>query len=154
MAKEKVKDIVARLAEPIVDSLGLELVDTEYVKEGKDWFVRVYIYKKDGVSIDDCVDVTHKLNERLDEEDPIVNPYVLEVSSPGIDKPFRTDKDYERYQGELIEVHLYNPLHGVKEFEGTLIGLVNHRIVIKNDSDEQMEFAKEEVSTVKRIVKF
>lgn len=153
MAKEKIKDVVAALAQPIVEEHGLELVDVEWVREGKDWFLRVYIYKQDGVSIDDCVAVNRELEKQLDKLDPIKDPYVLEVSSPGLDRPFRTDKDFERYKGSEVEVQLYQPENGKKVFEGKLVGLIDGQIVICVGSEE-VAFAKDVVATVKRTIKF
>ena len=150
----RVKDIVSGLAEPVVLSLGLELVDVEYVKEGKDWVLRVYIYKKAGVSIDDCVAVTHRLNAILDEKDPAPGPYTLEVSSPGLDKPFKSDRDFVRYQGEWVEVQLFKPRDGVKFFEGKLVGLLDGGVKIEEESGEIADFPKAEVATVKRPIRF
>ena len=107
MAKSNTEKKVLPLLEPIVAERGLELVDLEFVKEGANWYLRVYIDKEGGVSIDDCEAVSRALEAKLDEKDPIEQAYVLEVSSPGIDRPLKKDADFIRFQGEIIDVKLY-----------------------------------------------
>ncbi|MEI6601893.1 MAG: ribosome maturation factor RimP [Clostridia bacterium] len=157
MAKARVKDIIEQLAKPIVASLGLELVEVEYVREGKELFLRIYIYNEAGVSIDDCVAVNKLMDEELERVDPIAEPYTLEVSSPGLDRPFRTARDFERYEGELVEVQLFQPEDGKKFFEGTLIGLRTREdtTVVAIDMEGVLrEFPKAIVATVKRKIVF
>lgn len=125
MPKERVTDIVERLALPIVEAAGLELVDVEYKKEGANWYLRVFIDKPDGVDIDDCSRVSEQLSDKLDEVDPIPTSYFLEVSSPGAERPLKKTTDYERAVGQYVHVSLYEPkpsepLKGVKTFEGVL----------------------------------
>jgi ribosome maturation factor RimP len=118
--KERVTDIVERLALPIVEAAGLELVDVEYKKEGANWYLRVFIDKPEGVDIDDCSRVSEQLSERLDEVDPIPNSYFLEVSSPGAERPLKKPSDFERAVGQYVHVSFYEPLNGQKALEGTL----------------------------------
>src|SRR3954465_15577418 len=96
---KKVTEIVEEIVTPILDELHLELVEVEYVKEGKDWFLRVFIDKETGVDIEDCGIVSEKLGEKLDEMDPIPQNYFLEVSSPGAERPLKKDKDFEKALG-------------------------------------------------------
>ena len=157
MAKLKVKDVVEAMSKPLIESLGMELVDVEYLKEGKDFFLRIYIYRDVGVSIDDCVAVNKLIDEELEKIDPIQDAYILEVSSPGLDRPFRTDRDFERYAGEDVEVLLFQPVEGKKLFEGKLIGLKTlekESFVVIEANGLQEEFEKSRVATVKRIIKF
>ncbi len=160
MAKEtkgRVKDVVEAIATPIVEALGMELVDVEYVKEGKELFLRIYIYRAGGVSIDDCVDVNKAMDIELDRLDPITEPYTLEVSSPGLDRPFRADRDFERYQGETVEVQLFQPIEGNKFFEGELVGLRKSEkevFVVIDVNGSPVEFDKGIVATVKRKIVF
>jgi len=157
MAKLKVKDVVETMSKPMIESLGMELVDVEYLKEGKDFFLRIYIYRDVGVSIDDCVAVNKLIDEELEKIDPIQDAYILEVSSPGLDRPFRTDRDFERYAGEDVEVLLFQPVEGKKLFEGKLIGLKTlekESFVVIEANGLQEEFEKSRVATVKRIIKF
>ena len=100
---------VRQLVEPIVESLNLELVDTEYVKEGSKWFLRLYIDKPGGVSIDDCQLVHENVIDVIDRADPIAGPYIFEVSSPGLDRPLKTERDFTRNIGEILEISLYAP---------------------------------------------
>lgn len=116
----KVAEIVEGMVIPIVNEIGLELVDIEYVKEGKDWFLRVFIDKETGVDIEDCGIVSEKLSEKLDEVDPIPHYYFLEVSSPGAERPLKKDKDYEKAIGKNVFIKTYEPIEGEKAFEGIL----------------------------------
>ncbi|WP_430785869.1 ribosome maturation factor RimP [Virgibacillus flavescens] len=108
------------LLQPILEEKNLELVDVEYVKEGKNWFLRIYIDKDGGIDIAECGEVSEKLSEKLDETDPIKEAYFLEVSSPGVERPLKTEKDFEKNIDKNIFVKLYEPIDGAKEFEGIL----------------------------------
>ncbi|WP_108669656.1 ribosome maturation factor RimP [Peribacillus acanthi] len=117
---KKVTEIVEELLVPILEGLQLELVDVEYVKEGKSWFLRVYIDKADGIDIEECGIVSEKLSEKLDELDPIEHNYFLEVSSPGAERPLKKEKDYVKAIGKNVYVKTYEPIFDSKEFEGVL----------------------------------
>ena len=108
------------LITPLIDAEGFELVDVEYVKEGADWYLRVYIDKDGGITVNDCEKISRAFNEILDREDYIDDAYIFEVSSPGLLRPLKKDKDYQRNLGKLLEVKLFAPLNGVKEFEAEL----------------------------------
>jgi ribosome maturation factor RimP len=112
--------ITEELVTPILEELNLELVDIEYTKEGKNWFLRVYIDSPTGVDIEDCGKVSEKLSEKLDEHDPIPEAYFLEVSSPGAERPLKKEKDFYNAVGKNVHVKLYEPLDGMKVFEGEL----------------------------------
>lgn len=116
----KVTEVVEELAAPIISELGLDLVEIEYVKEGKDWFLRVYIDKESGVDIEECGLVSERLSEKLDELDPIPHNYFLEVSSPGAERPLKKQKDFENAIGKNVFVKTYEPLDGEKTFEGIM----------------------------------
>nr|WP_263327982.1 ribosome maturation factor RimP [Neobacillus sp. Marseille-Q6967] len=117
----KVTEVVEELAQPIIQDLGLELVEVEFVKEGKSWFLRVYIDKDNGVDIEDCGLVSEKLSEKLDELDPITHNYFLEVSSPGAERPLKKPADFEKAIGKNVFIKTYEPFDGEKSFEGTLL---------------------------------
>ncbi|MFD2443559.1 ribosome maturation factor RimP [Bacillus sp. CGMCC 1.16607] len=117
----KVTEVVTELVTPIVTDAGLELVDIEYVKEGRDWFLRIFIDKDSGVDIEECGLISEKLSEKLDELDPIPHNYFLEVSSPGAERPLKKEKDYENAIGKNVFIKTYEPIEGEKTFEGTLI---------------------------------
>jgi len=116
----KVTETVEKLVTPILDDLNLELVDIEYVKEGKDWFLRVFIDKETGVDIEECGLVSERLSDKLDEVDPIPYNYFLEVSSPGAERPLKNDKDFEKAIGKNVYIKTYEPIDGEKVFEGML----------------------------------
>ena len=149
----KIADTVRSLAEPVIERLnaGIELLEAEYVKEGSDWYLRLYIDKQGGITLDDCQLVSEALNDLLDEADVIKGKYLCEVSSPGLDRPLKTDRDFERHQGEDVEVHLYAPADGGKIFTGKLKGRENGEIVILENGSE-LRFPVKDVSLVKRTI--
>ncbi|UOQ93252.1 ribosome maturation factor RimP [Halobacillus shinanisalinarum] len=118
---KNVTEITEELVRPIVKEMNLELVDIEFKKEGKNWFLRVFLDKPEGIDIEECGQVSEKLSEQLDEIDPIDIPYFLEVSSPGAERPLKTKEDFKKYVGEHIYMKLYEPIENEKEFEGTLV---------------------------------
>lgn len=153
MVKKKIEDIVAEFAGPIANNHSFELVDVEFIKEGTNWYLRIYIDKPGGITIDDCKVVSEEISDILDKKDPIDQSYFLEVSSPGLDRPLKKDSDFEKFKGELVEVKVYKPIDGRKVFEGELIGLIDNKIIIKID-DENAEFEKDQVAVVRRVIKF
>ncbi|GAC91724.1 hypothetical protein KN10_2160 [Anoxybacillus flavithermus NBRC 109594] len=128
---KKVTHIVEELVTPIVTHMGLELVDIEYVKEGKNWFLRVFIDSPTGVDIDQCGVVSERLSEKLDEIDPIPHNYFLEVSSPGAERPLKKMKDFERAVGKNVYVKTYEPIDGQKEFEGLLTAFDGQTVTVE-----------------------
>lgn len=127
----KVVDIVSNLAKPIVHELNLELVDIEYVKEGKNWYLRVFIDKDGGVDIEECGLVSERLGEKLDEVDPIPYNYFLEVSSPGAERPLKKPEDYKRAVGKNVYIKTYEPIEGDKIFEGILKEYDGEKLVVE-----------------------
>ncbi|MFJ7729028.1 ribosome maturation factor RimP [Neobacillus sp. NPDC097160] len=127
----KVTEVVEELAAPIFQELGLDLVEIEYVKEGKNWYLRVYIDKDAGVDIEDCGLVSERLSEKLDEIDPIPHNYFLEVSSPGAERPLKKEKDIEKAIGKNVYIKTYEPINGEKSFEGTLLEFDGQQLKIE-----------------------
>ncbi|QQZ07913.1 ribosome maturation factor RimP [Heyndrickxia vini] len=117
----KVTDIVEELVTPIIQDMKLDLVDIEYVKEGKNWFLRVFIDKENGIDIEECGIVSERLGEKLDELDPIPNNYFLEVSSPGAERPLKKEKDFKLAVGKNVSISTYEQIDGEKQFEGKLL---------------------------------
>ncbi|MDP4092535.1 MAG: ribosome maturation factor RimP [Bacillota bacterium] len=154
MTKRRIEDIIAELAKPVTDKNKFELVDVEFVKEGANRYLRIYIDKPGGITIDDCQIVSEEISDLLDQTDPIEQAYFLEVSSPGLDRPLKKDSDFVRYKGETVELKLFQPIDGQKIFEGELIGLDENIISIKLTSSEIVGFDREKVAIVKRAVKF
>lgn len=125
------------IAEPIVNGLGLRLWDVRFVKEGADWFLRVYIDKDGGVNINDCEDVSRALDEPLDREDPISQAYTLEVCSPGLERPLVRDEHFEHFIGADIMVRMIRPIEGIgKEFKGVLADYDNGEVTVQDHSGE------------------
>jgi len=116
----KVVETASEMVQPILDNLQLELVDIEFVKEGQNWFLRVFIDSDDGVDIEECAKVSEALSEKLDEADPIQQNYFLEVSSPGAERPLKKEADFTKALGKNVYIKTYEPIEGNKEFEGEL----------------------------------
>ncbi|MBS7305906.1 MAG: ribosome maturation factor RimP [Lachnospiraceae bacterium] len=150
------KDIEAKteaLLMPILDEFGFELWDVEYVKEGSEYYLRAYIDKEGGITIDDCVDVSRKLSDKLDEDDFIDSEYILEVSSPGLGRTLKSDRDFTKSIGRDTDIKLYKPIDKVKEFEGILKAFDNDTLTFLIDGNERV-FNKSEVASVKLHVEF
>ena len=145
----KVTDVVAALAAPIVEENGCKLWDVEYVKEAGEWFLRVYIDREGGVDITHCEAVSRPLSDLLDEADPIQNSYTFEVSSAGLDRVLRKAEHYEACMGQLVDVKLYRPMDGRKEYTGTLDGFVDGNVTV----DDKV-FEKKDVAQVRLHVSF
>ena len=128
---KKVTEIVEEMAAPILEELNLELVEVEYVKEGRNWFLRVYIDKENGVDIEECGLVSERLSEQLDEKDPITNNYFLEVSSPGAERPLKKDSDFIKAVGKNVHIKTYEPIDNEKEFEGILKDFNGDTVIIE-----------------------
>lgn len=154
MAKSSIAEIVTDLSQPIVEDAGCELVDVEFVKEGENWFLRVYIDKPGGVTLDDCEKVSRPLNEILDEKDPISHSFYLEVSSPGVERPLKKPRDFEKAIGCTIEVRLFKAVENTKRFEGELLSFDRDSITIKTDNNENYIFNREQIAKVKKVFKF
>lgn len=130
MKREAVEEFVSSIVEGIIEGTEMELVDVEYVRE-RDWYLRVYLDKPGGVDLDDCQIVSEKLSEVLDAKDPIKENYLLEVSSPGLDRVLKKDKDFVRYQGADVDVQLFKPVDGKKQFTGALGEFTDETITIQ-----------------------
>ncbi len=140
---------VWEIAEPIAQSLGLEIWDVRFEKEGADWFLRIFIDKEGGVSIDDCVDMSHAIDKPLDEADPIEQSYCLEVSSPGLERDLKRDAHFEKSLGEKIMVKLIRPVDGQREFKGILESYDNGNFELLSEDGTKLMINKKETSYVK-----
>lgn len=159
MAKKKIKEIIEEIAAGFMTENGLELYNVEFSKEGRDWFLRVYIDKQSAeaenyVDTDDCEKVSRFLSEKLDELDPIEQNYYLEVSSPGMDRELLEPKHYEKFAGKLVEVKLYKGIDGKKLYEGILVGLVDGNVIIKDENDKELMFPLDQVAKTNLAVVF
>lgn len=142
------------LITPLIDAEGFELVDVEYVKEGADWYLRVYIDKDGGITVNDCEKISRAFNEILDREDYIDDAYIFEVSSPGLLRPLKKDKDYQRNLGKLLEVKLFAPLNGVKEFEAELKSYDKESATLVMDDDTEVTVNRSEISLIRPAIEF
>ena len=149
----KVSDLTAALAGPIAAENGCTLWDVEYVKEAGEWFLRVYIDKEGGVSIQDCEAVSRPLSDALDEADPIEGSYILEVSSAGADRALKKPEHFRRFLGSQVDVKLYRAREGRKELTGTLLGCENGDVTLAL-SGEPVVLAKKDVAQVRLHVSF
>ncbi len=154
MGKNKIEMLVEELVQPIVEGVNFELVDVEFKKEGPHRYLRIYIDKPGGISLDDCQLISEKLSEKLDELDPIEENYFLEVSSPGLDRPLKNEKDFIKYRGELVEVKLYEPIDGQKLIEGELVDFVNNTIIINSKVIGILEIPYDKAALTKLAIKF
>jgi len=144
---------IVTICDNICEDLGYELVDVEYIKEKSDYYLRIFIHKQGGVSLDDCQIMSENLSIILDETDIIKDPYYLEVSSPGLDRPLVTDKDLERNIGKEIELSLYKAVNDQKKYEGKLIGYNKKNISIETIDNENI-FDRKDISIIRLTIKF
>ena len=149
----KLTDKIAAFVAPIVEEEGCSLWDVEYVREAGTWYLRVYIDKEDGVSIDDCERISRRLDPILDEEDPIAESYVFEVGSAGADRELKRPRDFEAFLGSDVEVKLYQPLNGSKSFVGKLLSYDDGAVTIRSGKVEN-RFEKSQIAKVKLYVSF
>ncbi len=146
---------IEELIQPTVTEMGYELVDVEFVKEGPNWYLRIFIDKEGGVTIDDCEAVSKTLEKIFDEKDPIEQAYFLEISSPGIDRPLKKKEDFVKYNGEMVDVKLYKPYEGSKEYTGKLVGYdENDGTVTIEVDDKNIAFTKKEIAGIRLAVIF
>lgn len=146
---KKVEDYVM----PVIEENNFELVEVEFIKEGANYYLRIYIDKEGGFSINDCEKVSRYLDAKLEEDDFIEKSYILEVSSPGIDRLLKKDKEYIKYKGKLVDVKLYKPIDNIKQFQGELVGLIDGQIIINNEGKE-FKFDKKDVASCRLAVIF
>ena len=146
---------IEELIQPTVTEMGYELVDVEFVKEGPNWYLRIFIDKEGGVTIDDCEAVSKTLEKIFDEKDPIEQAYFLEISSPGIDRPLKKKEDFIKYNGEMVDVKLYKQYEGSKEYTGKLVGYdENDGTVTIEVDNKNIAFAKKEIAGIRLAVIF
>ena len=145
----RVEEAVEKIAEEILANTDYELVDVEYVKD-RDWFLRVYIDKEGGIGLDDCQEVSGLLDEKLEELNIINDRYILEVSSPGLDRALKKEKDFKREMGKVVDITLYKAIDGEKMITGKLTGYTKDIITI----DETREIALKDIALVRLHIDF
>ena len=134
---------------PIVEEHGFELVDVEYVKEGGTWYLRAYIDKPGGINVDDCEVVSRRLSDILDEKDYIEEAYILEVSSPGLGRPLKKEKDFKRSLGEEVDVRTYRMIEKQKEFTGLLKDYDDATVTIEMEDGTLKTFEKSDIALIR-----
>ncbi len=157
-----VVETVTELVAPILDEYHFELYDVEFVREGGSWYLRVYIDKDGGITLEDCANVSDALSEKLDAlpEDPIPQQYFLEVSSPGAERPLKKAKDYQRALNQYVHVSLYAPLkgqHGKKVYEGTLTNVDEDTLTVEymdKTRKKTIELPRKQVAQARLAIKF
>ncbi|MBP3313108.1 MAG: ribosome maturation factor RimP [Oscillospiraceae bacterium] len=149
----KITEQVRAFAQPVVESLGCSLWDVEYVREGADWFLRLYIDKEGGVDINDCEAVSRAVDPILDEKDPIPDSYHFEVCSAGLERVLKRPEDFTQFMGSAVLVKLYRPRDGQKEFVGTLSAYNDGAVTIAQ-GETAVSFEKSEVALVRLYVEF
>lgn len=149
----KLTEKIAALAAPIVEEEGCSLWDVEYVKEAGTWFLRIFIDREDGVSIDDCERISRRLDPVLDEEDPIPDSYVFEVGSAGADRVLKRPSDFTQFMGSMVEVSLYQPVNGSKRYVGELNGYQDGAVILLQGKTIT-RFSQEQIAQVRLYVSF
>ena len=150
---KKVTEIVAELAAPVAAEFGCELWDVEYVREGSEYFLRLYIDKEGGVDIDDCEAISRAMDPILDEKDPVPGSYHFEVCSAGLERALKRPGDFERFMGSPITVKLYRPYNGLKELPCVLRGYDSGKLTVESGK-ETITFEKSQVALVRLRVEF
>ena len=139
---------------PIVEEYGFELVDVEYVKEGSNWYLRTYIDKEGGISIDDCEKVSRRLSDILDEKDYIDDTYIMEVSSPGLGRPLKKEKDFKRSLGKEVDIRTYRMIDKQKEFTGILKDYDKDTVTIELENETLKTFEKGDIALIRLAFDF
>ena len=149
----RIEDQVQNLLEPIIVELGYELYDVIYAKEGKDYYLRIFIDQEDGIGIEDCEKVNEAINDILDEKDLIPDSYFLEVSSPGLERLLRKEKHFLKNLGKEVTIKLYRPVNKKREFTGILKSFENNKIALEVEK-EILEFELKDTVSVNTVFNF
>ena len=152
--RETYESRTEQLLQPMMEEHQFELVDVEYVKEGGTWYLRAYIDKPDGITINDCEVISRALSDKLDEEDFIEDSYVLEVSSPGLGRPLKKEKDFQRSIGEAVEIKLYKPQDGTKEYTGILKEFDKDTVTIEKEDGRNVVFSRDALALIRLAFDF
>ncbi|MDR0879314.1 MAG: ribosome maturation factor RimP [Clostridioides sp.] len=152
--KKNIEALIEATVKEVTDRHEFELVDVEYVKEAGEYYLRIYIDKEGGISLSECEIISRELSPILDENDPIEENYFLEISSPGLDRPLKKEKDFVRYAGRDVELKLYKAVDGKKQYEGKLIELTPDNIIRVEVGDEPKEFDRKDVAIIRLAIEF
>ena len=152
--REQYEQKAEAMAQPIIDQFGFELVDVEYVKEAGNWYLRFYIDKEGGITVDDCEAVSRIFSDKLDELDFIEDAYIMEVSSPGLGRPLKKEKDYVRSMGKEGEIRTYRPINKEKEFYGILSAYDESSVTITTEDQKEQTFEKADIALIRLAFDF
>lgn len=152
--REEYEQKAEELITPIVEANGFELVDVEYIKEGGTWYLRAYIDKEGGITVDDCEIVSRAFSDRLDAEDFIDDAYIMEVSSPGLGRPLKKEKDFRRSLGEEVEIRTYRMIDKQKEFTGILKDYDENTVTITLADETEKTFDKDDIALIRLAFDF
>ncbi|MBS6644259.1 MAG: ribosome maturation factor RimP [Clostridiaceae bacterium] len=152
--REEYESKVESYLMPLMEEHNFELVDVEYVKEAGNWYLRAYIDKEGGIAVDDCEVISRKLSDWLDEKDFISESYILEVSSPGLGRPLKKEKDFERSIGCEVDIKLYRAVNRQKEFTGMLKSYDKETVTIQVEGDEEMVFNRADIALIRLAFDF
>lgn len=152
--KETIISKVEGLVLPICEEQKFELIEVDYLKEAGNWYLRVFLDKEGGFTINDCELVSRAIDKPLDDFDFIKEQYILEVSSPGLDRPLKNEKDYIRNVNKLIEVKLFKPFEGSKLFEGILVEYTTDTLTIEMGDKNKVTFNKKDTAIIKPVIEF
>ncbi len=147
--REEYEKKTEELVMPLIEKNNFELVDIEYIKEGDRFYLRVYIDKEGGITIDDCEIISRALEEKLDAQNFIEDSYILEISSPGLGRPLKKEKDFERSIGKEVEIKLYKAINRQKDFEGVLKSYTEEQLTIEIDDKEEMVFERKDIALIR-----
>ena len=152
--REEYEKRAEELLAPIVELNGFELVDVEYVKEAGNWYLRGYIDKPGGITVNDCETVSRAFSDKLDENDFIEDSYIMEISSPGLDRPLKKEKDYIRSMGKELEIRTYRAIDREKEFYGILKAYDADTVTIEQEDGKEMVFEKSNIALIRLAFDF
>ena len=152
--KENYEQKTEEILLPITEEYGFELVDVEYVKEESTWYLRAYIDKPGGIDINDCEKVSRRLSDLLDEKDYIEDAYILEVSSPGLGRPLKKEKDFKRSMGEEVEIRTYRMIDKQKKFTGVLTGYDADTVTIAMEDETEKTFDRSDIALIRLAFDF
>ena len=153
-AREEYELRTEQLITPLVEKNNFELVDVEYVKEGANWYLRAYIDKEGGITVDDCADVSREFSDILDEKDYIDDAYIFEVSSPGLGRPLKKEKDFKRSLGEEVEIRTYRAIERQKEFIGILTAYDEDTVTIEYEDETTQTFNRSDIALIRLAFDF
>ena len=152
--REQYEQRTEELLLPIIERNGFELVDVEYVKEAGSWYLRAYIDKPGGITVDDCADVSREFSDILDEKDYIDDAYIFEVSSPGLGRPLKKEKDFKRSLGEEVEIRTYRAIERQKEFIGILVSYDEETVTIEYEDETTQTFNRSDIALIRLAFDF